>query len=162
MDEADENRNYATEVISLRAGRRQVWGSVEGFGTGGGFRQRLLSLSAISPLAFSSCAPIPAPHRSHSHPNSSPPLLPSSIPHQLSLFLVPCARSFDHSLQSFLLCSSCSYRSPSSLLLRPLSRSRTFDAQFVASFRNLFGQCGPVSFGIWRRIGDCVQSACED
>lgn len=61
-------------------------------------RQRLLPLSAISPLAFSSCAPIPAPHRSHSHPNSSPPLLPSSIPHHLSLFLVHCARSFTPSI----------------------------------------------------------------
>lgn len=65
-------------------------------------------------------------------------------------------------LQSFLLCSSCFYRSPPSLLLRPLSLRRTFDAQFCYLVSKFVGQCGPVSFGIWRRIGDCVQSACED
>ena len=91
---------------------------------------------------------------------SFPPPKLHSAP-SLALFGALCTQlhSFNHSCFVFL--------APTAV--RPhyycaLSHSvEPFDAQFVTSFRVFVGECGgPVSFDILRRIGDCVQSACED
>lgn len=149
-------RSSACGLVEGRSGVRwRVSAQVEGFANGS-------SLSPPSPLSHSLLvhrSPLPIDRilsPIHLLPSSQTPFCTIS-----RSFWCPVHTA---SLpQSFLLC----FLAPTAVCPHyycALSHSvEPFDAQFVTSFRVFVGECGgPVSFDILRRIGDCVQSACED